>query len=31
VQLSRALVDRRLADEVLERGIENPLALLPDE
>ena len=31
LQLSRALVDRRLADEVLERGIENALALLPDE
>ena len=31
LQLSRALVDRRLADEVLERGIENALALLPGE
>jgi AcrR family transcriptional regulator len=29
MQLSRALADRRLADEVLERGIENALALLP--
>jgi TetR/AcrR family transcriptional regulator, transcriptional repressor for nem operon len=29
LQLSRALADRRLADEVLERGIENALALLP--
>jgi TetR/AcrR family transcriptional regulator, transcriptional repressor for nem operon len=28
VQLSRALYDRQLADEVLERGIENALALL---
>jgi len=28
VQLSRALDDRQLADEVLERGIENALALL---
>ena len=31
LQLSRALVDRRLADEVLERGIQNALALLPGE
>ena len=31
LQLSRALVDRQLADEVLERGIDNALALLPDE
>jgi TetR/AcrR family transcriptional repressor of nem operon len=31
LQLSRALTDRRLADEVLERGIENALALLPGE
>ncbi len=31
LQLSRALDDRRLADEVLERGIENALALLPGE
>ena len=31
LQLSRALADRRLADEVLERGIENALALLPGE
>ena len=29
LQMSRALADRRLADEVLERGIENALALLP--
>ena len=29
LQLSRALADRRLADEALERGIENALALLP--
>jgi TetR/AcrR family transcriptional regulator, transcriptional repressor for nem operon len=29
LQLSRALADRRLADEVLEQGIENALALLP--
>lgn len=28
LQLSRALADRELADEVLERGIENALALL---
>jgi hypothetical protein len=28
LQLSRALDERRLADEVLERGIENALALL---
>ncbi len=31
LQLSRALADRRLADEVLERGIENALALLPGD
>ena len=31
LQMSRALDDRRLADEVLERGIESALALLPDE
>ena len=31
LQMSRALADRRLADEVLERGIENALALLPGE
>jgi len=31
LQMSRALDDRRLADEVLERGIENALALLPGE
>jgi AcrR family transcriptional regulator len=31
LQLSRALVDRRLAVEVLERGIENALTLLPGE
>jgi TetR/AcrR family transcriptional repressor of nem operon len=29
LQLSRALDDRQVADEVLERGIENALALLP--
>ena len=29
LQLSRALADRRLADQVLERGIENALALFP--
>ena len=28
LQLSRALADRQLADEVLERGLENALALL---
>ena len=28
VQLSRALADRKLADEVLEEGIKNTLALL---
>src|SRR4029450_1827402 len=28
LQLSRALADRQLADEVLERGINNALALL---
>ena len=27
LQLSRALADRQLADEVLERGIDNALAL----
>jgi AcrR family transcriptional regulator len=31
MQLSRALTDRRLAAEVLERGIENALAMLPGE
>jgi hypothetical protein len=31
LQLSRALADPRLADEVLEHGIENALALLPAE
>ena len=31
LQLSRALTDRRLADEVLKRGIDNALALLPGE
>jgi TetR/AcrR family transcriptional repressor of nem operon len=31
LQLSRALSDRRLADQVLERGIDNALALLPSE
>ena len=30
LQLSRALADRQLADAVLERGIENALALLSD-
>ena len=29
LQLSRALADRRLADEVLARGIDNALALFP--
>jgi TetR/AcrR family transcriptional repressor of nem operon len=28
LQVSRALADRRLADEVLEQGIDNALALL---
>jgi hypothetical protein len=28
LQLSRALADRRLADQVLEQGIQNALALL---
>jgi AcrR family transcriptional regulator len=31
LQLSRALADRRLADEVLERGIEDALSLLSNE
>ena len=31
LQISRALADRQLADEVLQRGIENALALLPGE
>ena len=31
LQLSRALVDRRLADEVLERGIENALAMAAND
>jgi AcrR family transcriptional regulator len=31
LQMSRALDDRRLADEVLERGIDNALAMLPGE
>ena len=31
LQLSRALADRQLADEVLEQGIQNALALLGDE
>ena len=31
LQLSRALGDPQLADEVLERGIENALAILPGE
>jgi len=29
LQLSRALADRRFADNVLEQGIQNALALLP--
>jgi hypothetical protein len=28
MQLSRALADRQLADEVLEQGIENAVALM---
>ena len=31
LQLSRALADRQLADEVLEQGIQNALALLDAE
>jgi TetR/AcrR family transcriptional repressor of nem operon len=31
LQISRTLADRRLADEVLERGVESALALLPGE
>lgn len=31
LQLSRALADRRLSDEVLEQGIQNALALLGDQ
>jgi AcrR family transcriptional regulator len=31
VQLSRAIADRQLADEVLERGVESALALLASE
>jgi TetR/AcrR family transcriptional repressor of nem operon len=31
LQMSRALADRRLADQVLEQGIENALTLLPGE
>jgi NAD(P)-dependent dehydrogenase (short-subunit alcohol dehydrogenase family) len=31
LQLSRAIADRRLADEVPARGIENALAILPGE
>jgi TetR/AcrR family transcriptional regulator, transcriptional repressor for nem operon len=31
LQLSRALSDRRLADEVLEQGIDTALALIPGE
>jgi hypothetical protein len=31
LQLSRALADRQLADEVLEQGIQNALALLGPE
>jgi len=30
LQLSRALADEGLADEILELGIENALVLLPD-
>jgi TetR/AcrR family transcriptional regulator, transcriptional repressor for nem operon len=30
LQVSRALADRQLADEVLEQGIQNALALLLD-
>ena len=30
LQVSRALADQRLADEVLEQGIQNALALLRD-
>jgi hypothetical protein len=31
LQVSRALADRRLADDVLEQGIQNALALLGSE
>ena len=31
LQLSRALADRQLADEVLEQGVRNTLALIGDE
>jgi hypothetical protein len=31
LQVSRALADRKLADEVLEHGIQNALALLGAE
>jgi hypothetical protein len=31
LQVSRALADRRLADDVLEQGIQNALALLGAE
>ncbi len=31
MQLSRALADRRFADEVLEHGLANALALLDSE
>ena len=31
LQLSRALADRQLADEVLEQGIQNALTLLDAE
>ena len=31
LQLSRALADRQLADDVLEQGIQNALALLDAE
>jgi hypothetical protein len=32
MQLSRALADRQLADEVLEQGIKNAIALMdPDQ
>jgi TetR/AcrR family transcriptional regulator, transcriptional repressor for nem operon len=31
LQVSRALADRRLADELLEQGVENALALLAND
>jgi hypothetical protein len=31
MQLSRALADRRLADEVLEQGIKNALVLMDSD